>query len=113
MIVKSIFEGECSKCPEPIHVGDSVSWEPGQNLVSHAVCPDPNLKHIKEVIGRNPNLLAFSIVEPVYNELGELSDEEVEVGNIYALSRENANKLLSRRISQGHHMKAARLKRVL
>jgi hypothetical protein len=113
MILKSSYTTQCSACQQVISIGDNVNWEPGESLVSHSVCPIPGEREYKELVGRNPNLLAFRIMQPVYDEEGSLSYTEKEVGMIYSLSKESAEKLLRRRVQQGYHMKATRLERVL
>jgi hypothetical protein len=113
MIVKSSYSTVCSTCQGEISIGDNVRWEPGESLVSHAVCPIPGEIEYKELIGKNPNLLAFRLMAPVYDDEGSMQYSEKEVGMIYSLSQESAERLLRKRVSQGHYMKATRLERVL
>jgi hypothetical protein len=113
VIVKSNYTTECAACKQTIHTGDNVLWFPGQSLVSHAVCPIPGEEEYRQLVGKNPNLLAFRIMAPVYNDEGDLAYTEKEVGMMYSLSKEDAERLLRKRVSQGHYMKATRLERVL
>lgn len=113
MIIKSSYTTVCSACQGEIKIGDNVNWQPGESLVSHSVCPRPGEEEYRELVGKNPNLLAFRIMAPVYDSEGELAYTEKEVGMMYSLSREDAERLLRKRVSQGHYMKATRLERVL
>lgn len=113
MIIKSSYTTICSACQGEIKIGDNVNWQPGESLVSHSVCPRPGEEEYRELVGQYPNLLAYRIMAPVYDDEGSMQYSEKECGMIYALSKEGAERLLRKRVSQGHYMKATRLERVL
>jgi hypothetical protein len=113
MITTAGFETQCHLCKQQVHIGDSISWSSEENLVSHTHCPSPGTEAAHAAMRLNPSIKAYLVMQPTYNERGEIADsKKKEVGIIYALSRQEADTLLSKRIRQGQYLKAASLQRV-